>query len=138
MQQKKYLFGLIFSLNILFTFSCGNHAPSDAQVEKQFCIPDSLLKNVTFDTIRMGAVKSDLSLSGKIAFNEDKVSRIYPMVSGHIRDMRVSLGDYVEKGKILAVIESSDMANYYNEYKSSQAEVEIAEKKLPPACVAAV
>ena len=45
-------------------------------------------------------------------------------------DVKVSLGDYVEKGKILAVIESSDMANYYNEYKSSQAEVAIAKKNL--------
>ena len=88
------------------------------------------MKNVTFDTVQSGSVIAELSLSGKIAFNEDKVSKIYPLVSGHVRDVKVSLGDYAEKGKILAIIESSDMANYYNEFKSSQAEVEIARKNL--------
>jgi cobalt-zinc-cadmium efflux system membrane fusion protein len=130
MQQKKFLSGLISIICILFVFSCGNHGTSDPPGDKRFCIPDSLLKNVTFDTLRSGFVVSELSLSGKITFNEDKVSRIFPMVSGHVSDVRVSLGDYVEKGKILAVIESSDMANYYSEFKSSQAEVAIARKNL--------
>ena len=61
----------------------------------------------------------------KIKFPES-----YPLVSGHVTEVKVSLGDFVEKGKTLAVIESSDMANYYNEYKSSQADVEIARKNL--------
>jgi cobalt-zinc-cadmium efflux system membrane fusion protein len=130
MQNNRFLSGLIFTFIVLIAFSCGNRNSSYPQGDRRFCIPDSLLRNVTFDTLRMGSVNSYLSLSGKIAFNEDKVSRIYPMVSGHVRNVKVSLGDYVEKGKILADIESPDMANYYNEYKSSQAEVDVAEKNL--------
>jgi len=52
------------------------------------------------------------------------------MVSGHVTEVKVSLGDYVEKDKVLAVIRSADMANYFNEYKSSQSELAIAEKNL--------
>jgi len=88
------------------------------------------MKNLTFDTLHMESVNSELILSGKIAFNEDKVSRIFPMVSGHVTEVKVSLGDYVEKDKVLAVIRSADMANYFNEYKSSQSELAIAEKNL--------
>jgi cobalt-zinc-cadmium efflux system membrane fusion protein len=69
-------------------------------------------------------------LTGKITFDEDKVARIFPLVSGHITDVKVSLGDYVEKGQILATIRSADMANYYNEYKSSQSELSIAKKNM--------
>ena len=130
MQSKKFLFGPGFFFMVIYLFSCGNHGVPDPRGENRFCIPDSLLKNVTFDTLRIGSVKSLLSLSGKIAFNEDKVSRIYPLVSGHVSEVMVTLGDYVEKGKILARIESSDMANYFNELKSSQADVAIARKNL--------
>ena len=130
MQHKKLLSGLIFIFSVIFICSCGNHRTTDLPAEKRFCIPDSLLKNVTFDTLHSSEMTRELSLSGKISFDDDKVSKIYPLVSGHITEVRVSLGDFVEKGRILAVIESSDMANYYNEFKSSQADVAIARKNL--------
>lgn len=130
MQKKTFLFELIISFSALFIISCGSRRSADPVSDPRFCIPDSLLKNIAIDTLHTGAVRSDLSLSGKIAFDEDKVSRIFPLVSGHVREVKVSLGDFVEKGKILAVIESSDMANYFNEYKSSQADVAIAKKNL--------
>jgi membrane fusion protein, heavy metal efflux system len=130
MQHKKLFSCLVPLLPVLFICSCGTHGKSDPPAERRFCIPDSLLKNVAFDTLHSATVVSELSLSGKIAFNEDKISKIYPLVSGHVTEVRVSLGDFVEKGKILAVIESSDMANYYNELKSSQADVAIARKNL--------
>jgi cobalt-zinc-cadmium efflux system membrane fusion protein len=130
MQHKKKLSGLVPLFSVFFIWSCANHGKSDPQAERRFCIPDSLLKNVTFDTLHSVTVNGELSLSGKIAFDEDKVSRIYPLVSGHVTEVRVSLGDFVEKGKVLAVLESTDMANYYNEFKSSQADVAIARKNL--------
>ena len=130
MRQKKLLFGSGLLFSILFLYSCGGHVSSENSVGDNFCIPDSLLKNVTFDTLRMEPVNSELTLSGKIAFNEDNVSKIFPLVSGHVSDVKVSLGDYVEKGKVLALIQSSDMANYFNEFKSSQSELAIAKKSL--------
>ncbi len=130
MRRKSLLFETAVLTTFLFLSSCGNHVSPDLASAGKFCITDSLLKNITFDTLRKEPVNSELSLSGKIAFIEDKVSRIYPLVSGHVNDVRISLGDYVEKGKTLAIIESSDMANYYNELKSSQSEVVIAGKNL--------
>ena len=115
---------------ILYLSSCSNHVSPDTSSVQKFCIPDSLLKNITYDTIRSESVNSELKLSGKIVFNEDKVVRIFPMVSGHVSDVKVSLGDYVEKGEVLAIIRSSDMANYFNGFKSSQSDLIIAKKNL--------
>jgi len=116
---------------VSFLFSCtGNVANNEDAAKKQFCIPDSLLKNIKFDTLKSEPVNTALVLSGKITYNEDGVSKIFPLVSGQVADVKVELGDYVEKGKVLAVIRSSDMANYYNEYKSSQSELAIAKKNL--------
>lgn len=97
---------------------------------QQFCIPDSLVSAISLDTVRSETVMSDLKLSGKITFNEDNVAKIFPMVSGHVTDVKVTLGDYVQKGQLLAVVRSSDMANYFNEYKSAQSELAIAKKNM--------
>ena len=103
--------------------------------KNKFCVPDSLLLNITLDTAKSESLMSELALSGKITFNEDNVVKIFPFVGGHVTDVKVSLGDYVEKGQTLAVIRSSDMANYFNEYKSAQSELAIAKKKLNKPCI---
>jgi cobalt-zinc-cadmium efflux system membrane fusion protein len=130
MQHRKTIFVLGIILEILLFCSCNTTTSKESSAGQNFCIPDSLLKNVTFDTLHSESVISELSLSGKITFNEDDVAKIFPLVSGHVSDVKVSLGDYVEKGTVLAVIRSSDMANYFNDFKSSQSELAIAQKNL--------
>jgi membrane fusion protein, heavy metal efflux system len=130
MRHKKIKLSSGIILLIFLLYSCGNHVSTESNAVKKFCIPDSLLKNIICDTLHSELVKSEIVLSGKIAFNEDNVSKIFPLVSGHVSEVKVSLGDYVEKGKVLAVIRSSDMANYFNEFKSSQSELVIAKKNL--------
>lgn len=96
----------------------------------EFCIPDSLVKNLTLDTVNSDFVMSTLKLPGKISFNEDKVIKVFPMVSGHVAKVKVSLGDYVTKGQVLAEIKSSEMANYVNDYKIAELQLAIAKKNL--------
>jgi membrane fusion protein, heavy metal efflux system len=127
---KTVLILLCAVFEILVFSSCGSKTSADSTLVQNFCIPDSLLKNVTFDTLKPAPVVSELSLSGKITFNEDNVVKVFPLVSGHVSDVRASLGDYVEKGQVLATIRSTDMANYYNDFKTSRAELEIARKSL--------
>jgi cobalt-zinc-cadmium efflux system membrane fusion protein len=129
MKSRNIFYGLIIIVFCLF--SCKEHDSSrEDATGKQFCLPDSLLKTITFDTLRSESLSSELALSGKITYNEDNVAKIFPLVSGQATDVRVSVGDYVEKGKVLAIISSSDMANYFNEYQSSKSELAIARKNL--------
>jgi membrane fusion protein, heavy metal efflux system len=130
MRNRKLSSIVVLFPGILLLYSCSNHASSGLMAVPKFCVPDSVLRSLTFDTLHIEQVKSDLILSGKIECNEDKISRIYPLVSGHVTDVKVSLGDYVEKGKVLAVIESPDMVTYFDEYKSAQSELAIAAKNL--------
>jgi len=131
MQNKNIFSSLCLIIVSLLLCSCNSHVTdNNGAVRTQFCLPDSLLRNLTFDTLKSESVHSELNLSGKITYNEDGVVKIFPLVSGHVTDVKVSLGDYVEKGKVLVIIRSSDMANYFNEFKSSQSEVAIAKKNL--------
>ncbi len=126
----KYIFFFLVTLQLLVITSCKSKTVVADDNSQGFCIPDSLMKNITIDTVKSENVMSSLELSGKISFNEDNVVKVFPQVSGHVTDVKVSLGDYVQKGQLLATIRSSDMANYYNDYKSAQSELAIAKKNL--------
>jgi len=126
----KQLFFFLISVQMMLFTSCGGKTESMNNNAEGFCLPDSLMKNITFDTVKSEYVMSDLKLSGKITFNEDNVVKVFPFVGGHVADVKVSLGDYVQKGQLLATMRSSDMASYFNEYKSAQSELDIAKKNM--------
>jgi cobalt-zinc-cadmium efflux system membrane fusion protein len=126
----KYFFFFLGLVQIAALSSCSSHSTETPADARPFCIPDSLMKNITIDTVKSELVMSSLNLSGKISFNEDNVVKIFPQVGGHVADVKVSLGDFVQKGQLLAVVRSSDMANHYNDYKAAQSELAIAKKNL--------
>jgi len=126
----KKLFFFLFLVQALAMISCGGHKEIANSDPSSFCIPDSLMLNITLDTVRSESVMGELKLSGKISFNEDNVVKVFPQVSGHVGDVKVSLGDFVQRGQLLATIRSSDMANYFNEYKSAQSQLDIAKKNM--------
>jgi cobalt-zinc-cadmium efflux system membrane fusion protein len=103
---------------------------AEAQAPEEFCIPDSLIGSLTFDTVHTEMIESELRLTGKISFDEDRVMRIFPFVSGHITEAKVSLGDFVQKGQVLATVMSTDIAGYSSEYKTAEAELALAKKNL--------
>src|SRR6516164_6455689 len=72
--------------------------------EPSNCISDSMFKILSFDTIKIRTLKEDIRLTGKISFNEDKVIRLYTPVGGIVDKVTVSIGDFVQKGQIIAEI----------------------------------
>src|SRR3954464_9936377 len=86
---------------LLFTLpACQKSKSESTEAAEAFCIPDSLMNNITLDTVKSESVMSDLKLSGKITFNENNVVKVFPLVGGHVSEVKVSLGDYVEKGQL--------------------------------------
>ncbi len=93
-------------------------------------MPDSLLKTIEIDTVSNSRVLNTLTLTGKVDFNEDNVIKIYSPISGLVSDIKVMSGDYVKKGQVLAVIKSSDMAGFSNDYVTAKSNVDIAKKTM--------
>lgn len=113
----------IIILLCLFGASC-KHAKHESKTEE----PDDA--NQKLDTIRYQSMKEELLLNGVVAFDEGLVDRIFPLVSGNVEAVNVSLGDYVKKGQSLASVISSDMSNYLNDYKKDKATYELAKRKV--------
>lgn len=115
---------------IAFAFagvSCKKNTPAPTESSK-YVMPDSLVKTLKFDTIQNCQLTNTINLNGKVAFNDDRVAKIYPMVSGVIQNIKVMLGDYVHKGQVLGVIKSSEMAGISNELVNAETNLRVASK----------
>ncbi len=114
----------------IITFSSCKPDSKTTDQKQKFVISDSLLKTLQIDTVITCPVVKALTLTGKVTFNEDKVARIFPMVSGNITGVTAQLGDYVTKGEKLGVIRSGEMAGYGNDVVTAKTNLLIAQKNL--------
>jgi cobalt-zinc-cadmium efflux system membrane fusion protein len=115
---------------LLLALGACKHVTPEEDDNKPYCITDSILRKSSIDTVKLSSVTNELDLSGKITFNEDNVVKVVALAGGHVEDVKVSLGDFVNEGQILAVVKSSDMAGYYNQFVSAKSDLAIAKKNL--------
>jgi len=102
----------------------GCHHPDEGQEkDTRFQVTDSLLNSVLIDTVKEASALSQFTLTGSIAPDENKMVKVFPMVSGVAQNVSVQLGDVVHKGQTLAVMKSAEMAGFTKDYVSSEADV---------------
>lgn len=77
-----------------------------------------------------GKLGREARLPGEIVFNEDRLVHLAPRVSGIARDVRKTLGDRVEAGEVLAVIESRELADAKSDYLASTGRAALAENRF--------
>lgn len=70
--------------------------------------------------------KQDLSLAGKIAYGEDRYSKISSPLQGRVVEVRAHLGDRVKAGDVLLVVDSPDIAHAYSEYMKEDSDLQYA------------
>jgi len=80
------------------------------------------------ETIRVEFSSSHqgLTLSGKIAYGEDKYSRISSPLQGRVVEVRAHLGGHVKAGDVLLVVDSPDIAQAYSEYVKEDSDLQYA------------
>jgi membrane fusion protein, heavy metal efflux system len=128
--QAHYKINFVAILLIVMGFSSCKDSTVSTEDKKGYILPDSLLKTIEIDTVSNSRVLNTLTLTGKVDFNEDNVIKIFPTISGQVSEIKVMIGDYVTKGQVLAVIKSSDMAGYSNDYTTAKSNVDIAKKNM--------
>lgn len=108
----------------------GCHTKPEAETDKAFRLSDTMLRRIRLDTVRMQPVRSELTLVGRIAADENQVIKVFPLVGGDVEAVRVELGDYVRKGQTLAAIRSGEVADIERQGIQAQSELLVAEKNL--------
>ncbi len=93
-------------------------------------VPDSIINHTITAPVVMDQMVESIKLNGKIIPNENKQAKVYALVSGKIKSVSVELGDKVTAGKILAVLQSTEVAGVANDMSLAQSNVAMTKKNL--------
>jgi cobalt-zinc-cadmium efflux system membrane fusion protein len=127
----KNLLSILPALSVvLWMTSCNGHAAETSGPKGPVCISDSMKRMITIDSVTVQRIDDELKLSGEVSFNENKVVKIFPISSGQVTSVRVSVGDYVHAGQVLATIKSADIAGNYSDLKTAGSDVSIAKRGM--------
>ncbi len=88
------------------------------------------MKEMVVVPVEKVPIHEEFSAVGEVSFDENNVVRIYPIVSGSVDKVDVSLGDYVHRGQLLSTILSTDITTFQRDYNVAKADQEVAEKNM--------
>ena len=124
----KYASIFILFLTIVL-FSCKGKTQEETVIPK-ITLTDNWKGLISIDTAIIRDISTSIQLSGQITFAQDKVVEVFPLFGGNVTEVYVELGDYVEKGALLATIRSSEVADYQQQEIEVKANLEVAQKNL--------
>lgn len=76
--------------------------------------------------VEFGSFRQGVTLSGKIAYGEDRYSRISSPLQGRVVEVRAHLGGKVKAGDTLLIVDSPDIAQAYSEYVKEVSDLQYA------------
>ena len=82
------------------------------------------------EPVAIKPVNNELTLTGKITVNQDKVVKVFPLVGGHVDAVSAELGNHVQKGQVLAVIQSGELADLEQQATQARSQLAVAQKNL--------
>src|SRR5207249_10344535 len=115
-----------FTLALAFIFlgpsACGRTEEPSASsaatpvVQKATSRPADAESRVETSVVAYSSVKVALTLAGKVAYGEDRYSKISSPLQGRVVEVRAHLGDHVKAGDVLLVIDSAEMTAGYSAF----------------------
>ncbi|TSA52753.1 MAG: efflux RND transporter periplasmic adaptor subunit [Nitrosomonadaceae bacterium] len=99
-----------------------------SQVEARVEMPDEMLKSIGVEIRTAGPamIKPTLKLPGEIVFNPDSIVQVVPRLPGVVVAVNREPGQQVQKGEVLAVIESQVLADLRSQYRAAQRRLVLA------------
>lgn len=126
MKHKLIIAIAIVSLSIA---SCKKEV-ENPDTNASFALSDAMLKTTTMAEAQNQPVKNQLSFYGKITADNNKAIDVYPLVGGSVIKVNVELGDYVNKGQVLATIRSTDIADFEKQAIDAKSDLLVAKNSL--------
>lgn len=125
--KYKAIIGIAFLA--LAATSC-KKAEENQNTEAAFVLSDNMLKTTTTALATTQIVKNELNFYGKITADNNKRIDVYPLVGGNVVKVNVELGDYVKKGQVLAVIRSTDIADFEKQMVDAKSDLVVSKNNL--------
>jgi len=131
--MQRISFSMLIVLSLLILAGCSRAKQESASEEANPNIVQlsaEQMKQITLDTAKTEEEKTDIVLSSKVSFDRDHMAQVYALAGGNVLKVNVSLGDYVKKGQVLAVLRSGDIGDYEGQYDVAQAQLRTAKRNL--------
>jgi len=124
---------LMIALGLAALSGCGKAdqpSPSEAVMTppaaKPGMPPAAAQPRVETAVVEFSPSHQALVLSGKVAYGEDRYSKISSPLQGRVVEVRAHLGDRVKAGDVLLIVDSPDIAQAYSEYVKEDSDLQYA------------
>ncbi|MEK6533969.1 MAG: efflux RND transporter periplasmic adaptor subunit, partial [Nitrospirota bacterium] len=123
---------LAITIAFLLISGCGKSdqpSPADsvaAPLAKTAPAPAPSQPRIETAVVEFSPSHQALTLSGKVAYGEDRYSKISSPLQGRVVEVRAHLGDRVKTGDVLLIVDSPDIAQAYSEYVKEDSELQYA------------
>ena len=111
---------------MLLTVSCSGSKEGEEKKDTD----KAFLKTIKTIKAELSNQNEELTLTGKVEYDPDKVINYVTLVNGIADRTYFSLGDKVKKGQPLLDIRSSDLSSLQSEYVTAELNVKIAEREM--------
>lgn len=119
----------VFALSACKKASVQQASNSDADVMRVIA-PDSLQAQLQITDVASQEVSDALRVAGQIDFDEQALTRIGSSVTGRVTQIQATLGQIVDKGDTLALINSSELSGAQLSYLRARSERELHRRNM--------
>lgn len=110
---QKIIIAVLLSTCLL---ACGDKHTEPKQQQREPCIISGELKKlIKMEVVSTTRAAYETELTGNVSYNQDNLYRYQSLASGLVQKVHFNLGDWVQKGQVLAEIKTTEL----NEQKSS-------------------
>ncbi len=105
--------------------------PENAAMQELKLEPEMLASaNLEYETVTQRPAIALMKVTGTIENNPQQTQNVTPLVGGRVERMTATVGDYVNRGKLLAVISSPQIAQIHGKMHEAETALGIAERNL--------
>ena len=116
-------FALLFAILAACDQNDRSPKPTEGSTQSLRTVPSLHVETMV---VEVGSSQQGLTLAGKIAYGEDRYSKISSPLQGRVVEVRARLGARVKAGDVLLVIDSPEIARAYAEYVKEDSDLQYA------------
>jgi membrane fusion protein, heavy metal efflux system len=138
MKSAVLMFGIVFAIAAGGCSSSGGGSEQKnvqaeanqpaSSTDSEYVATDA--KGIQTITVKSSAVPDYLELPAHIEADPTRVVHVFPPAGGRIVEMKVRPSDHVEKGQLLALLESNDLSRAVADYHKAKVDAEVKQLAL--------
>lgn len=127
--MRRNSFFICILLSVVFACHKSPQENTAAKTEK-FVLTNLMEKSIAMESVKSIPLQNQLKFYGKITADNNRLIEVFPIVGGNVLKVNVELGDYVQKGQVLAIIRSSQIAEYEQQMMDAKNDLLIAKNNF--------